>query len=69
MNKPITSNNPAKPRIMAALKAAHNCTRITNLRQVGVDTYEGNCLVIDRSNPWKRYQDQGRKQVTVKVEA
>lgn len=44
MNKPISSRDPRKPAIVAALKRASNCRKVTNVRENGPDSYVGDCM-------------------------
>lgn len=44
MNKSVSSRDPRKPAIVAALKEASNCRKVTNVAQVGPDHFQGNCM-------------------------
>jgi len=44
MAKPIKSRDPRKPRIVAELKRASNCRKVTNVRELSPGVYEGSCM-------------------------
>jgi hypothetical protein len=44
MSKPIKSTDPRKPAIVAALKRASNCRKVTSVRQIGESEYAGDCM-------------------------
>jgi hypothetical protein len=42
--KPIKSYDPRKSAVVAALKRASNCRKVTNVRENGPDRYVGDCM-------------------------
>ena len=47
MNKPIKSNDPRKPMIVATLKRVNGCTKVTNVRQTAEHVFTGDCMRKD----------------------
>jgi hypothetical protein len=44
MKKPVKSTDPRKPAIMAALKKASGCTKVTGVQQNGENLFSGACM-------------------------
>lgn len=42
--KNVTSSDPRKPAIVAALKAVSACRKVTSVVEVAPNTYQGNCM-------------------------
>lgn len=44
MNKPVKSTDPIKKTVMTALKFASKGRKVTNVKQVSEDRFEGDCF-------------------------
>jgi hypothetical protein len=47
--KAIASYDPRKPAIMAALKRASNCRKVTTVRELKTGGFTGNCMYPNSS--------------------
>jgi len=44
MNKAIKSTDPRKKQIVSDLKVASGGSKVTNVRQVGLNQFQGDCM-------------------------
>jgi len=46
MKKSVKSTDPRKPQIVGALKKASGGTKVTSVKEIGLNRFEGHCMKI-----------------------
>ena len=56
-NKPVTSSDPRKPAVMAAIKHHYNCRKVTNVTDHGDGVFSGHVLNLNgKASPMECYE-------------